>query len=233
MIEHVRRRALLSDVVSDVYVATCDQEISEVVKSYGGQVIMTANSHTNGTSRVAEAVETIDCSHVIVLQGDEPLVLPNHLKQVVDTIVTNSTTDAWNTTGPIERVDELDRQSFVKCVVNRSGKILLCFRRTPCYSEFDTQIMFVRKVLGVIAYRKIFLQQLSISPPSLFEKAELIEQMRIIEIGADFRSIPVDPSLPSINEPHELDIVLKYIEQNQYQADLLQKILKWDVELGD
>jgi len=51
MIEHVRRRALLSKVVSDVYVATCDEEIAETIRGYGGKVNMTANTHTNGNTR--------------------------------------------------------------------------------------------------------------------------------------------------------------------------------------
>ena len=57
MIEHVRRRALLCGELEDVIVATCDIEIANIIKSYGGKVIMTSNSHKNGTSRVAEAIE--------------------------------------------------------------------------------------------------------------------------------------------------------------------------------
>ncbi len=73
MIEHVRRRALLSKAFDDVFVATCDEEIASVIRSFGGKIIMTANTHNNGTSRVAEAVKDIECSHVVLLQGDEPL----------------------------------------------------------------------------------------------------------------------------------------------------------------
>ena len=76
MIEHVRRRALMSEAIGKIYVATNDNEIADLVKSYGGDVIMTKNRHTNGTSRVAEAITNFDCSHVILLQGDEPLLLP-------------------------------------------------------------------------------------------------------------------------------------------------------------
>ena len=109
MIEHVRRRALLSDAISEVFVATCDEEIAEIVKGYGGQVIMTANTHTNGTSRVAEAVQDIDCSHVMLLQGDEPLLLPRHLDEFYQQISAQPECEAWNATGPIENDDELDR----------------------------------------------------------------------------------------------------------------------------
>ena len=59
MIEHVRRRAQLSNLCDDVYVATCDLEIEEEIKKYNGKVIRTGNHHKNGTTRVSEAIEQI------------------------------------------------------------------------------------------------------------------------------------------------------------------------------
>lgn len=224
MIEHIRRRALLSDVVSDVYVATCDDEIAEAVRGFGGKVITTANTHTNGTSRVAEAVKDVDCTHVMLLQGDEPLLLPRHMDIFAETIASKPRGDAWNATGPIEHEDELDRHSFVKCAVSSSGRILYCFRRTPCYSAFDVQQSFVRKILGIIAYRKDFLLHLTSLPASPIEQAEFIEQMRIIENGFSLQSVPVSPSLPSVNEPDEAGIVLDYIGHNAEQQALLERI---------
>jgi 3-deoxy-manno-octulosonate cytidylyltransferase (CMP-KDO synthetase) len=226
MIEHVRRRALLSKAISEIYVATCDEEIAEAVRGYGGKVTMTAHTHTNGTSRVAEAVQKIDCSHVILLQGDEPLLLPRHLDEFAQAIAADPGGDAWNATGPIDHAEELDRHSFVKCTVSESDRILYCFRRSPCYSLFAVQQSFVRKILGLIAYRKDFLLHLTSLPASLIERAEFIEQMRILEHGYLLRSVPVSPSLPSVNEPGEADIVLDYIRRNADQQALLNKILK-------
>ena len=225
MIEHVRRRALLSENVSDVFVATCDKEIAETVRNFGGKVIMTANTHTNGTSRVAEAIKDIDCTHVMLLQGDEPLLLPRHLDEIVQAIKAHPECEAWNATGPIEHEEELDRHSFVKCSVTNPNRILYCFRRSPCYSEFDVQITFVRKILGLIAYQKNFLLHLTSLPPSAIEQAELIEQMRIIEHGYELRSVPVSPSLPSVNEPEESEVVLDYIRQHPEQQSLLKQVL--------
>jgi len=226
MIEHVRRRALLSDAVRDVYVATCDEEIAESVRGYGGKVIMTANTHINGTSRVAEAVRLIDCTHVLLLQGDEPLLLPRHLDRMKQAMVEDPEVDAWNATGPIESESELDRHSFVKCAVAGSGRILYCFRRTPCYSALEIQKAFIRKILGIIAYRKDFLLKLTALPASPIEKAEFIEQMRIIENRHTLQSVPVSPSLPSVNEPYEADLVLEAIRQDDEQQALLEQVLK-------
>ena len=226
MIEHVRRRALLSEAVSEVYVTTCDEEIADVVHGFGGKVIMTANTHTNGTSRIAEAIKEIDCTHVMLLQGDEPLLLPRHVDIFARIIVAEPEGDAWNATGPIEHEEELDRHSFVKCAVSLTGRILYCFRRTPCYSAFEVQQSFVRKILGIIAYRKEFLLHLTTLSASPIEQAEFIEQMRIIDNGYCLRSIPVSPSLPSVNEPEEAGIVLDYIQNNAEQRALLEQVLE-------
>ena len=224
MIEHVRRRALLSQAISDVIVATCDEDIASAIRGFGGKVVMTADTHKNGTTRVAEAVRNIDCTHVMLLQGDEPLLLPRHVDALADAMRSDPEGDAWNATGPIESAEELDRHSFVKCAVSQSGRIMHCFRRTPGYSNFELQQTFVRKILGIIAYRKDFLMKVTTLPSTPVELAEFIEQMRILENDYILQSVPVFPSLPSVNEPHEADVVLKYIQQDPEQKALLDKI---------
>ena len=226
MIEHVRRRALLATGISEVVVATCDQEIADVVRGYGGRVVMTSNAHANGTSRVGEAVQKMDCSHVMLLQGDEPLLLPRHLDEFARAITGNPVGDAWNATGPIDAPEELDRHSFVKCAVTSSDRILYCFRRNPSHGPFHSQQAYIRKILGMMAFRKSFLLDLTRLGPAPIEQRELIEQMRIIENGHSLWSVPVSPSLPSVNEPAEADIVLEHIRRDAGQADLLRRVLK-------
>ena len=225
MIEHVRRRALLCSSLQRVIVATCDDEIATVVRSYDGDVIMTSNSHTNGTSRVAEAVEGIDCSHVILLQGDEPLLLPRHVEKVIENMRSMPNDVAWNATGPISCSDELDRHSFVKAAIAPTGRVIHCFRRSPYYSNFDTQCKFVRKILGIIAYRKEFLIGINLLSPTPIEKAEYIEQMRILESSFKLISVNVEPSLPSVNECNEVQLVLACLEDDFEQNKLLRLIL--------
>ena len=104
MIEHVRRRALDSDVIKNIIVASGDLEILELVKHYGGQVKKTYKDHLNGTSRIAEAVEDIDCTHVIVIQGDEPLIQKEHINKlsyktnlstIINTTTNYTTSSCW------------------------------------------------------------------------------------------------------------------------------------------
>ena len=224
MIEHVRRRALLSRNIDEVYIATPDQEIADIMATYDAQVIMTSNVHKNGTSRVAEAVKSLDCSHVLLLQGDEPLLLPDHLDSMVQAIKNDPVSQAWNATASINSESELDLHSFVKCALAKES-IIHCFRKTPYFSPLEKQQQFVRKILGIIAYQKDFLVKLSTFHQTPIEDAEFIEQMRIIENGYKLMSVAVDPSLPSINEPHEVDIVKQYIESNPAQQNLLEAIL--------
>lgn len=224
MIEHVRRRALLASGLDDVYVATCDAEIADAVLGSGGKVVMTGDHHRNGTSRVAEAVVDLDCTHVLLLQGDEPLLLPRHVEKVIAAINAEPGGDAWNATAPINEAEELDRHSFVKCSVAPSGRWIYAFRRSPSTAPFADQQGYIRKVLGLIAYRRDYLLELSVMPPGVVETLESIEQMRIVESGGRMISVPVEESLPSVNEPHEADLVLQYIKDDSEQRALLVRI---------
>ncbi len=226
MIEHVRRRALMANGIDEVYVATCDNEVAQEVIRYSGKVIMTGNHHLNGTSRVAEAIQNIDCTHVLLLQGDEPLLLPSHLVSMINEIKKNLDKKAWNATGPIEAPDELDKHSFVKCLTLDSSEIKLCFRKTPFFCNFNIQKNIIRKILGIIAYEKNFLLQLPYLNAGIVEQAESIEQMRIIENGFSLHSVAVEPSLPSVNEMHEAKIITEYVESSPEQKQLLKKVLE-------
>ena len=223
MIEHVRRRALLSEKISDVYVATCDQKIAEAVNAHGGKVILTGDHHRNGTSRVAEAVSEIEASHIILLQGDEPLLLPSYVDSVADAITHDPEGDAWNGTGPINTIEEIERHSFVKCAVASDGHIMFCFRRGPSHAPIEQQKTFIRKILGIIAFRREFLQQFVRFSPSKAEISDSIEQMRILENGYKLISVPFDESLPSVNEPGEADVVVNYMKSDPSQKALLFK----------
>lgn len=225
MIEHVRRRALMCPTLSEVIVATCDNKIAETVTSHGGRVIMTSDTHANGTTRIAEALAHVDCSHALLLQGDEPLLLPRHVEALTRAIIAEPQVSTWNVVSALKSKDELDRYSFVKCAIASPRQVLYCFRRSPNFSDFETQKGFLRKMLGLIAYRKDFLLELTRLPASPIEKAESIEQMRILENGFGLSYVEVTPALPSINEPCELQVVLDCLLADSEQQALLKTIL--------
>jgi len=225
MIEHVRRRATLTKSLSEVIVATCDDDIASAIRQYGGKVIMTKKSHENGTTRVAEAIKKIDCTHAVLLQADEPLLLPRHIDTIVDMIYKDPNCDVWNLTSPIQNMDELDQKSIVKCSTSKTGRILYCFRRSPGYSDFLKQKTYIHKMLGIIAYRKDFLINLASLKESSIEGSESIEQMRILENDYILRSVEVTPSLPSVNEPHEIELILNKLKQDNEQIEILKRVM--------
>ena len=227
MLEHDRRRVLLSKKVDDVYIATCDYEIKNAMESFGAKVIMTSTKHLNGTSRVAEAIENIDCENVILVQGDEPLILPNDIDYFINSVINSSNIDAWNATGPIVSCDELFKETFVNCIIN-NDRISNCFRKTSFENKFQTQKKSIRKILGLIAFQKKFLKKLVKLSPTPTEISESIEQMRIIENGYNIKSIPFELSQPSVNKPDEIKDVIKYFKNNYDQQLILKKVLEFN-----
>jgi 3-deoxy-manno-octulosonate cytidylyltransferase (CMP-KDO synthetase) len=223
MLEHVRIRAEISKVFNaGVYVATCDREIYDLVKNNGGNSIMTSESHLNGTSRVAEAIRSIDCTHVLVLQADEPLILPFHLKEFIKKIQKNPQFEAWNAIADIHKSNDLIDKTIVKCAVNQSNRILFCFRGSPFISEFNFQSKYVKKMLGLIAFRKNVIQVINEIPADFIEINESIEQMRVISSIYKMCGINLGASLPSVNLISDADLVLSEMSSDKDQLKILK-----------
>lgn len=227
MIEHVLKRAMLSQMIDEIYVATCDELIAKTVLNVGGKVIMTSSHHLNGTSRAAEAVKDIDCSHVILLLGDEPLLLPSHVNRFTEVIRQNPEVKAWKAVGPLDKVKSLRDPSIVKCVLGLEEQILHCFRKSPSVSPPTHQKRFIKKLLGMSAFRKDFLLGFEDLNIGIGEKSESIEELRFLENGFNLKSILFEESLPSINEKKDLKTLYEYVEKYQIQQDILKQIFNY------
>ncbi len=225
MIEHVRRRALRSGLLDKVIVASGDNEILDTVTKYGGEVIKTYKKHMNGTSRAAEAIDSIDCTHIVVIQGDEPLIQKEHLENIVKAIKRSPIIDSWNSTCELQKKQDLDKREIVKAALNDDGRILYCFRRTPSYGGLSEQLEYIKKIQGLIAYKKDVLIKLSTLPASRCEKYESIEQQRIIANGFDLFSVQQNSQVPSINIKEDLDELFKYLKENKSEYKLLKEIM--------
>ena len=225
MIEHVRRRALLSKKVESVFVATPNKEIHELIKSNNGNSILTSKNHTNGTSRVAEAVSKINCSHVIILQGDEPLILPTYIDKMVAAIKNRRNNQyIWNAVAPIIKSKDLNDKSIVKCFINKN-KIMFCFRKSPFVMNSSDQKRIVKKILGLIAFERKILKQFANMPKQDIETLESIEQMRLIELDKNITPVGMDKSLPSINIYGDEKAVNKELKLKE-QKLIFDKIFK-------
>ena len=225
MVEHVRRRAVLSGAFSAVVVATCDREIADAVERHGGAALMTSAAHQAATDRVAEAMEMLDCTHVVNVQGDEILVLPDDLARMVEQMAATPDELAWNAVAPIEQGAEMRDPAVVKCVISRSGRILFCsrdFSRLPLPGgEFEP----VRRILGILGYGCAFLRRYTTMARTPLELAESIDQSRIIEHDVILHGIEFTRGYPGINEPREVPVVERLLDEDPRQREVLARIL--------
>ena len=226
MIEHVRRRVLLCEGFSDVIVATCDAEIQKVVETFGGKVVMTSNEHIMASDRVAEVANVLDCSHVINVQGDEILVVPDDLNNMLESIRAYPDAQYWNAIAPIKKSEELADRSIVKCVLSTTGKILYCardFTHLNLCKEFEP----VRKILGILGYCRESLLAFSHLSRTPLESSQSIDQSRIIEHGIPLSSVPFEKGYPGINDLREEQMVREILKTDREQMAILRKILSY------
>ena len=224
MIEHVRRRALLCNQFSDVVVATCDNEIKDIVEDYGGNVIMTKDTHIMASDRVAEAVKMVECTHVVNVQGDEILILPDDLSTMVDTIKRNPNVEYLNATAEIESIFEIKDTSIVKCIISNKGMVLYCSRD---FSSLNLSKPFepVKKILGILGYSKESILNFSNLKRTEIEITQSIDQSRVIENDLKLLSVPFKKGYPGINDKKEERQVRKILEVDEHQQSILKKVL--------
>ena len=226
MIEHVRRRALLCGGFSEVVVATCDTEILEAVETFGGRVIMTSKKHFMASDRVAEAALNLDCTHVINVQGDEILVMPDDLSNMVESIHANPDCQYWNAIARIEKLAELTDTAIVKCVISIAGRILYCARDFG-HLNLNTTFEPVRKIIGVLGYTRESLLAFSKLSRTPLESTQSIDQSRIIEHEIHLIAVPFEKGYPGINDSREEMLVKGILQSDPQQGSVLKKILSF------
>lgn len=225
MIEHVRRRTLLCGDFSDVVVATCDLEIESVVKDYGGKVIMTATTHKVATERIIETMKSLDCTHVVNVQGDEILLVPSDVSHMTQAILQSPETPVWNAISKVEEEEELGDTNVVKCVVSKSGRLLFCSRDFSHFAEKHSHFDPFYKVLGILGYTRAFLESFVQYEMTPLEKIESIEQSRILENDILLQGVYFDKGYPGINTPEEAKKVMQILKQDPLQQAILREIL--------
>jgi 3-deoxy-manno-octulosonate cytidylyltransferase (CMP-KDO synthetase) len=226
MIEHVRRRALLNSHGLPVIVATGDEEISDLIKGFGGDSITTVQDHQNGLSRVGEAAEKLGWDQYIILQGDEILVLPRHLDQMIDSVLKNPLKAACNAVTKIHKGSEITDPSVVKCLRRADGDILFIFRETPLVSPTEIQSNIIHKICGLFSISSSSLLNLLKSPKQPIADTESIEQMKILELAMGLGAIELDVSFPSVNLAKDVEEVIAILTSHQEQIKLLNTTLQ-------
>ena len=224
MVQHVYERSVASGA-SKVIVATDDKRIASAVTEFGGEVCMTSTEHQSGTERLAEVIQlnNIDSSKIIVnVQGDEPFIPTENIKQVADNLIRFSDAGMATLSVPIHDTAEALNPNVVKVVTDASGYALYFSRATIPYdrerflkvwqegSEVQDVGDFYQRHIGIYAYCAGFVKRYLEMQTSPLEKIESLEQLRVLWHGEKIHvaQAQVAPP-PGIDTPADLEAALQ------------------------
>ena len=228
MVEHVRRRAMMTKYALPVFVVSGDQSIIETISNFGGNCLESRQEHLNGLSRAYEVSKDLDYTHYIILQGDEVLVTPEQLETLIESIKSNSSNHFWNLTTMLAKISEIDDLSTVKCILDLNDNIVSIFRKTPLTSSTEVQMKLLRKVCGLFALSVSAMKMICENKPTPIELSESIEQMKYLELGGDILSVNTLLNFASINLPSDVEKVLETIESSSIQKQLVTQIMNYE-----
>jgi len=193
-------------------VATDDERIVDAVKGLGIKAVMTRPDHPSGTDRVAEAVAGIDAQIVINIQGDEPLIDPGLIDRLADAMLQDPSWDMGTAASPIVTETDLKNLSVVKVVWGEKRQALYFSRSIIPFvrdnDQDDGPVLHWRHI-GIYAYRKAFLERLVRTPPCLLEKAEKLEQLRALYLGARMVVLEAKDAAIGVDTPADVPYVEK------------------------
>ena len=201
---------LVSSILDEVYVATDDKRIYDCVTGFRGRAVMTREDHKSGTDRIEEAVEKIQSSADVIInvQGDEPFIQPSQIKTLMELFDTPDT--QIGTLGkPFESIEAIENPNSPKIVTDNRGFALYFSRSIIPYirgkerSEWFGEYPFL-KHLGIYAYRREVLKEVTLLPQSSLEKAESLEQLRWLQNGYRIRVGLTDVETIGIDTPEDL-----------------------------
>jgi len=190
----------------DKLIIACDHsELEDAARKFKAEVLLTSTSHTSGTDRIAEAVRDIDAKIVINIQADEPLIHPTAIDSLVQEMLSNSNLNMATVKKVIEQKEQINNPNVVKVICDKDN-FAIYFSRLPipyCRQEkiagvhpapckassFNIGGGVYHKHLGIYAYTKDFLYTFKNLPPSRLEKAEKLEQLRVVEAGYKIKVI--------------------------------------------
>lgn len=224
MIEHVRRRVRLSAAIDDVYVATCNQEIIDIVEQYGGKTVMTANTHERCTDRVDEALHRIDADIAVIVQGDEPLLDPGVLSLLIKPIEENQAIQCTNLLSVIKDEADLDDVDIVKAAVDIDNYVMYFSRAPIPFRRVRVNCPMYRQT-GLSAFTKSFLQQFSRMPQTVLERTESVDFLRILENRHPIYGVIYDQVTVGVDRLDDVQIVENILRNDPVQRDLYKRMM--------
>ena len=215
-----------ASVLSDVYVATDDERILSAVEAFGGRAVMTRTDHKSGTDRIEEAMEKIERQGmekegqgdvIINIQGDEPFVQPSQIKTLM-ALFDDPETQIGTLGKRFESMEAVQNPNSPKIVTDHRGfalyfsRSVIPFIRGIEVEDWLSHYPFL-KHLGVYAYRREVLAEVTKLPQGVLEKAESLEQLRWLENGYRIRVGMTEVETVGIDTPADLERAEQFLKQ--------------------
>ena len=187
LIIHVYRRAKLSKKLDDVIICCDDKIIFDVAKKYKAKAMLTSKFHLNGSERCFEAYLKLKKKYdlIIDIQGDEPLISPHHIDQVIGFHQKNLDADIII---PNIKIPYANNTNIVKVIFNKKNEILYLSRANIPY-QFKKQTKIIYKHLSIISFTPNSLRDYCESKQSLLEKIEDVEHLRALDLGLKLKTL--------------------------------------------
>ncbi|MBV8818058.1 MAG: 3-deoxy-manno-octulosonate cytidylyltransferase [Acidobacteriaceae bacterium] len=215
MIQHVYEAAKKSRTLTSVVVATDDERIADVVRTFDGEVVITRSDHASGTDRVAEVARHCDTQALVNIQGDEPLI---------DPVMIDECLRALPSSGMSTLMKAVSEESFadpgvVQVVSGLSARALYFSRSLIPYPRTRTHHFAVYEHIGLYAYTRDCLLRLAALPPTPLEQIEGLEQLRALENGIDIQVVETKcgGELVSVDTPEDVERVREILAARTLQ----------------
>lgn len=205
--------------IPDAWVATDDERIKQAVEIFGGKAVMTSPNHKSGTDRIEEAAEKIgtDADVVVNIQGDEPFIQPSQIRTVCQQF-DNPATQIATIGKPFTSMAGVDNPNSPKIVTDINGFALYFSRSVIPYVRGKEHATWLEefpflKHLGIYAYRRSVLRDITRLPQSSLEKAESLEQLRWLQNGYRIRVGITNAETVGIDTPADLERAEQFLKE--------------------
>ncbi|MBE6259960.1 MAG: 3-deoxy-manno-octulosonate cytidylyltransferase [Prevotella sp.] len=208
-----------SSVLPEAYVATDDERILHAVEAFGGRAVMTRADHKSGTDRIEEAAEKIgtDADVIINVQGDEPFIQRSQIETLMQ-LFEHADTQIGTLGKRFDTIDAALNPNSPKIVTDLQGFALYFSRSVIPFVRGQEQAVWLEKYpflkhLGLYAYRREVLCEVTKLPQSPLEMAESLEQLRWLENGFRIRVGLTDVETVGIDTPEDLQRAEEFLKE--------------------
>lgn len=208
LVIHTYRRANMSKILDKLLICCDDKKIMNVAKKYSAKSVLTSVHHSNGTERIYEAYLKlkIKAKLIIDIQGDEPLISPNHIDEVVQFHLKNQDADIIL---PILKVKNVNNTNVIKVVTDKKNNVLYLSRAAIPY-EFKDKIKYLKKHLSIVSFKPEALEKFVKHKKTNLEKIEDIELLRALEIGLKIKTIELE------GDSFSVDVFEDYVKAKNF-----------------